>query len=429
MKHLLSVAFVALLLTTSAMAATEETKEQAIQDGLAWIASTQSVSGSEGWWSYSNDGTLAATGAAALAFVEEGHWHPDSAYYVQTMRALTYMFNRALVDSRFGVETAVSQRYAEDYNNDGDYTNDGGNDQAIYFEPGNSDRRVYTTGICVPVVFALGEALGPDTVIGMGSPAVSGMTYRELMQDLVDWFCWGQVEPDRGNYRGGWRYDANYPTADNSTAQWGALPMLYGEGWGMTVPPYVKTELDLWVTYIQNANGGSGYDSPSSYVNVSKTGGLLLEFAALGRGLGDSNVQAALAFIDSRWNTTPSSDWYGNLNHPYAMWAVYKALSVYGLTDYIQSGCPTLVDILVGIDMPAAPGGFTIGFDCDPHVSAAGDWFSHYCDYLVGIQNANGSWNGYSYWTGAMATGWYVNIINATGVPDWEPCVHVIVGP
>jgi hypothetical protein len=395
------------------MAATEEAKQQAIDDGLAWLASTQTISGAEGYWSYANNGTVAATASAALAFIEEGYLPGDASIYDDVVtRAVTYVFNRATVDGRFGVETAGYERYAEDYNNDSVY--DDGNDEAIYFDPGYYTRRVYTTGIVTPVVYALGEAFGTGTVVGVGSAAISGKTYGEAMQDIVDWFSWGQVEPNRGSYRGGWRYDANYSESDNSTAQWGALPLLYAADWGLGVPQYVFNELTLWVNYIQNANGGSGYTNSGNYVNVAKTGGLLLELAALGVPVTDTRVVKAVSFISSRWNNGPSGTWYGNLNHAYAMWAVYKGLQVYGFITPFDCGPK---DIPVGTGIPAAPGGFNICFDAFPAVSTAGDWYSHYCDYLVGIQNGTGSWNGYSYWTGALATGWYINIINAVPVP------------
>ncbi|HOX25778.1 MAG TPA: FG-GAP-like repeat-containing protein [Candidatus Krumholzibacteria bacterium] len=411
-----------------AMAATEQVKRQAIDSGLVWLAVNQTRAGDEGYWPYENTGTLAATAAAALAFIEEGYL-PGADVVINEVNygdvvgyALNYMFNRALVDTRFGVEYAVYERYAEDYNNDGIYGE--GNDQAIYFEPGDSNRRLYTTGICTPVVYALGVALGRDTVIGRGTAVVENMTYAEAMQDLIDWFSFAQVEPNLGNWRGGWRYDANYSSSDNSTAQWGALPLLYGISWGLGTPNYVFAELELWVNYIQNANGGSGYSYPWEYVNVSKTGGLLLQMRAIGRPLEHERVQAAINYINSYWNTYPSGTWYGNLNHPYAMWAVYKGLEIYGLTDVIMSFNHL---VMIGTDMPAAPGGFTIGYEQDPSLSLAGDWYSHYSDYLVSIQNANGSWNGYDYWTGYLASAWYINILNAGGniPPPGNPYIEM----
>jgi hypothetical protein len=400
---------------SNAMAATEETKQLSIDNGLAWLASTQVTSGTEGYWPYGSDGTLAATGSAALAFIEEGYLPGDGSIYDAVVtKAVTYIFNRATVDTRFGVETAGYERYAEDYSNDGS-PYDEGNDEAIFFNPGNSGRNVYTTGIIAPVVYALGNELGTGAVVGIGSAAISTKTYAQAMQDIVDWFSWGQVEPNRGNYRGGWRYDANYSESDNSTAQWGSLPLLYAADWGLGVPQYVFDELELWVNYIQNPSGGSGYSTPYNYVNVAKTGGLLLELAAIGAPVGDPRVVAAVGFINSRWNNGPGSTWYGNLNHPYAMWGVYKGLQVYGFLDNFDCGPE---DILIGHGMPAAPGGFSICSDAAPTTSAAGDWYSHYCDYLVGIQNVGGSWSGYSHWTGALATGWYINILNAVLIPE-----------
>jgi len=429
------------LLSASAFAATEQAKQQAIDDGLAWLASTQTTSGSEGYWSYSNDGTLAATGSAALAFIEEGYLPGNNVviggnnYGDVVGKAVNYIFNRATADTRFsngGRETAGYTRIAEDYNNDGNWDTTEGNNQALYFNPGSSNRNVYTTGIVAPVVYALGEALGKNTTVGRGS-VTSSMTYGQVMQDVVDWFSWGQVEPSQGNYRGGWRYDANFSTSDQSTAQWGALPMLYADAWGLGRPEYVNNELKLWVDYTQNDNGGVGYENDSRYVNVSKTGGALIEMKAMGwsEGVNNSNtsdnsivneVDAALDYINSRWNVAPYGTWYGNLNHPYAMWAVYKALQVYGKLSTHDNGTPgdPTDDFLVGFGIPNAPGGYIIGQEWNTtHIfSQAGDWFSHYCDLLVGLQNSDGFWTGYTNnWTGALATGWYVNILNAAGAP------------
>ena len=452
MKKLLALSALALMLGMSGLAngATQQEIQQAIDEGLANLAGTQSVSGSEGYWSLSNNGTVATTATAVLAFVEEG-FLPGADVIIDTGggpvnygdvvgRACNYVFNRATVDTRFtsigpgGKETAGYLRYAEDYNNNG-LLDDGGNNQALYFNPGASTRNVYTTGIVAPAVYALGQALGPDTAVGTGT--VAGMTYRQVMRDVIDWFSWGQVEPNVGPggiYRGGWRYDANYSSSDNSTGQWGALPILYGSSWGLPTPQYVKNELNLWTNYIQylgaNASlyGSSGYSSPTTYNNVAKTGGLLLELAVLGAGPGDARVQAAMGFINSRWNNGPSGTWYGNLNHPYAMWATYKGLDVYSNTDleYYVSGTKTPAgpnDFWVAKGMSSAVGGLTIGQDWDPQTSANDDWYSHYCDYLEGIQNVNGSWTGYSSWYGPLATGWNINILNATGTPPPPPTI------
>ena len=427
-KAAVLLALVALLGWSSlALAATEQAKQQAIDDGLAWLAQTQAVAGGEGYWPYANNGTLAATGSAALAFIEEGYLPGNDVIIGGTNygdvvgRACNYVFNRAQADQRFGWEYGGYPHHAEDYNNNGILDDFGSNRQAIFFNPGNYARNVYTTGIVCPVVAALGDALGRDTLVGRGA-LTANMTYRQVLRDVMDWFSWGQVEPNMGGWRGGWRYDANYSSSDNSTAQWGALPILYGQAWGMDTPQFVKDELLYWTTRVQHAQdgswmaGGSGYTDAWSYVNMSKTGGLMLEFAAMGIPLADTRVQNAIGFMEwgNHWVEGPSGTWYGNINHPYAMWAVYKALSYYGVNS-----------------ISTAPGGFTIGQEWDPMLSLPGDWYAHYCEALVNLQNANGSWTGYTEWTGALATGWYINILNAQGVPEPiipEPSTFALLG-
>jgi hypothetical protein len=427
--HIVLTIVISLILANIAVGATQQQKRAAIDKGLAFLANTQTVVGDEGSWPYSNNGTLAATATVVLAFVEEGYL-PGEDVIIDTGSgpvnygdvvglAVNYIFNRAQSASAYGwtnhgEETAGYLRYAEDYNSNGNPSDDGGNDQAIWFNPGNYDRSIYTTGIVAPTVYALGEILGRDTVINRGSAVVASLTYKQLMQDIVDWFSWAQVEPDRGNFRGGWRYAPNYATSDNSTAQWGALPLLYGQTWGLGTPAHVYAELDLWVHHVQNPNGGSGYTYAYDIVNVAKTGGLLLELAAIGYEVGDPEVDNALAFINSRWNSGPSGTWYGNLDHPYAMWAVYKALEVYGFTEMNDNGTSgSYDDFLIGFGIFNAPGGITIGQEPAVQVSLAGDWYSHYMDLLVNRQYSNGSWDGYGYWTGALAAGWYINILNA----------------
>ncbi|MFN9391151.1 MAG: PEP-CTERM sorting domain-containing protein, partial [Betaproteobacteria bacterium] len=45
------------------------------------------------------------------------------------------------------------------------------------------------------------------------------------------------------------------------------------------------------------------------------------------------------------------------------------------------------------------------------------NWWQDYNDWLVSSQAANGSWGGYSYWTGNLATAFYLPILGGTEIP------------
>jgi hypothetical protein len=244
-------------------------------------------------------------------------------------------------------------------------------------------REVYETGMIMQTLVASST---PERIVTVGPFA--GMTYRQVMQDVVDWAAFGQT--DSGSGQGGWRYYANQGSSDNSTAQWPVLGLVAAEQWGIFAPSFVKTELRIWTNYIQNANGGSGYDSPGYLVNESKTGGLLVQMHYLGDDATTPRAQAALGYLNTTWNS-PLNFWDGNRGHPYAMFSIFKGLELTGVATIPNA--------------PATP------------ETPAGDWFGDYADLLVNSQNADGSWNGYFDWNTWLSTGWYVVILQATVFP------------
>jgi hypothetical protein len=138
-----------------------------------------------------------------------------------------------------------------------------------------------------------------------------------------------------------------------------------------------------------------------------------------------NEVDKALDFIKQHWNDGPNG-WYGNLLHPYAMWAVYKALGHYGF--WRKYGDKSDEDFYIGFEMPSALGNFEIGhdyWDGNPNDkksgvhSLVGDWYSHYCEVLVENQDSDGYWPGIAgAFEPVLATSWYINILNApAGVP------------
>ena len=390
---------VVLLLTSVATAATEAEKQAAIDGGLAWLAASQQTNGR---WEFGDDYyDTAATGSALLAFLEEGYREGQDVVINGTNYGdvigdgLQYIFSKAQ-------KVAISNQPA------GDPDSNGNGFGVKFVLGGNNNRDTYVTGLVLPAIASTGT---PNKIVG-GTGQAAGMTYQQVVQDTVDYFAFGQE--DSGNPRGGWRYYANSHSADNSTGQWPPMGMLFAQKMGVSAPAFVKDELAHWIEYIQNPNGGSGYDNPTNMVNESKTGSLLVEMALAGDDtsgvaydLNHADTQAALDYLNANWRNTPSGTWYGNFGHPYAMWSIYKGLeSTIGLND------TTWITNL-------NPQGTA---QIDP--GDTWNWYEDYSESLVQSQNANGSWSGYSYWTGPLATAWNINILNATrinipaGIPE-----------
>ena len=97
------------------------------------------------------------------------------------------------------------------------------------------------------------------------------------------------------------------------------------------------------------------------------------------------------------------------------MWAVYKALETLmgGVT-----GAGPISNLHIRTT------------DLDP--GAVWNWWEDYCQWLVLNQNLDGSWDGYSYWGGALQAAWYINILNATttggGGEVPEPATMILLG-
>jgi len=390
----------------AAHAATETEKKVAIDAGLEWLAQTQNLT--TGGWESAGDVfyDTAATGASLLSFLEEGHKAGTAVvingtdYGDVVGRGLTYLFNKA-------TPYAISVEPA------GNPDADGNGIGVKFVTGGNNNRDTYVTGLVLPAIASTGTpnaivTTGPLAGRTDGSGPGGAWTYKDVVQNTVDYFAYGQA--DSGTARGGWRYYADYNQSDNSTAQWPVIGMLFAEKMGVTAPQFVKDELKYWIAYIQNPNGGSGYDNPNTYVNVSKTGGLLAEMYFAGVDLGDTaydtshpDVQAALAFIDDRWQNGPSSTWYGNFAHPYAMWSAYKGL-----------------EVMIGLEDTAWITNLHAAGVIDPEDTW--NWWEDYCEWLVNNQTASGYWDGYPpNWNAYLATPWNINILAATEVAPPPP--------
>jgi len=340
-------------------AASEDEINQAIADGLSCLAANQNSDGSFGS-GYDTDYTIAQTAEAVLAFENEGHFPGGgTAYSENVSKGLDYIFGYAHDMTTVDV---IGQPDVDA----------NGNGIGVYF-CSSSSRSIYNTGI---VMTAIVGSNTPDRVVTTGSQA--GRTYEEVMIDTVDYVAFGQN--DAGTATGGWRYYANYGNSDNSVSQWPVLGLIAAEQWGIIAPAFVKDDLNIWIDYIQNdASGGSGYDSPTNWVNVAKTGALLIEQYYVGDTKATPRVIAAANYINTNWAVD-------NKGNYYAMYGVFKGLEL------LEIGT---------IPLPA--GTF--------------DWYDDYTTYLVDEQEDDGCWPPGGYGTVELNTDWAILILQGTVFP------------
>lgn len=402
MKKTLIATSVMVTLTLGAaglvQAATEAEKRAAIDKGLAYLATIQNGDGS-----FDGGGTdylIAQTGSALLAFLEEkDNWGVNAAAYQKVVdNGLNYLLSKA-------VTVNISPQTAGNPDSDS-------NGLGVHFFSGDHNRDTYITGLALPAIAASGT---PNKVVASGP--LTGWTYKQVVQNTVDYFAYGQNEGPTAA-QGGWRYYANSAAAqgsDQSTTQWPVIGSLFATEMGVLAPNFMKTELAKWANYIQRPDtGAAGYNGPySANGELNETGALLIMQDFLGWGTNDDRVKKALGYINTHWQETADL-WDGNFGHPYAMWAIYKGLeSTIGLADN------TFITNLHDQGLAVIDPGDTW------------NWWEDYCQSLVASQNPGGSWGGYWYWGSAMATAWNINILAATKIPDNpvpEPSTMLLFG-
>ena len=338
-----------------AQASTSAEKQAAIDRGLAYLASTQNANGS---WSYGGY-EPAATAAALLAFTEQKYkplgWNgPD--YSLHVTKATNYI-----------LQNAVTLPFAPA----GNWWGFGAGLSGIQMAAANGEN-TYTTGLAVPALARLvtnpyggSPIYTPATVIGgTGNAVVDGKTYAQVIQGMVNSFTYYQSGPATGNRYGGWRYYAGNNDSDMSTTQWGPISYLFAsQVAGVNIPDgTVKTALQAWLAVCQYANGGVDYQPGSGIVNATHAGGLLVSNFFAGGGGSAAN---ALTWLNGDWHNGPSSTWWGNEGHPYAMWAVYKSLE----TLYGTSGAGPISNLHAQ----------TTSIDA----GATWNWWEDYCQWLV----------------------------------------------
>ncbi len=267
---------------------------------------------------------------------------------------------------------------------------------------------IYTTGHVAPPIAYYGSS-NPNAVATLTGP-LHGMTWAQIAQGITNEFSASQNSTQDGIVDGGWRYYFGERDADMSTTQWAIIALLYDQALSAVTPTTVKEHLKVWLAAVQvSGQGGAGcYQPDPSICEQSDTGGMLLGLKLVGYDVSNSQVQLALGFLDTRWTELANRTYYGNFGHPYAMFSVYKGLETFiGLRDTTY-----ITNLLTG-DCGTGRG--------HPPGSGPCNWWEDYNEWLVLDQNHDGSWTGYGYWYGPLATAYDIIILGATLVPTGEP--------
>jgi len=343
------------------------TLEEALDDGLAWLAAQQNPDGS---WGSDLMWSLAKTALAVYKLEMHGYsLYPDPfdaqygyQYLPHILAGLDYIFAHGYIIDISDPQPAQPAGYVDgapvEFGVFFDELGDG------HGEGGGAP--TYNTAICLLAIAASGH---PEFVVTSPGNDLDTWGYGGVMGNVVDYLAWGQT--DFGYGRGGWSYghtNASGDRSDESNTGWVTLALAAAEEYGFLTPGWVRGELDLWVNYIQDPtdgdteDGGAYYTGPgegAAWVNMLRTGNLLQQQAFLGDTTASPRVQNALAFIENNWNQPLDYGWRGTPSSYHTTYTVMKGLEALGIADI---GSPPF------------------------------DWFQDFVDALLAEQFPDGSW-------------------------------------
>jgi len=371
----------------------------AIDEGLWYLHKTQnrrSAPQLDGYW----NGATAATAANVNAFEVNGHLESgsfDNPYVETVNRGLRYTFTRL-----FRQNLSVQPLGNPDSN---------GNGYGLYTDYPDG----YQCGILMDAIIASGT---PAAIAPTGIAEVIGRTYKDIIQDIVDYYAYSAYDYAGGIYPvlGGWRYSANqFP--DNSAAQWGAVGLIPAEHkWGCVVPSWVKTSNADWLRYSQDVTGADagvfGYTGESPIFGpYATTPSGMVQLAMNGIGRGNPMWNRSETFMRDHFGDAAGEGQYSvNVKEfYYGLFAFVKAMLLH---DSNGDGTPEPIQYLQSstIGVPALD---WYSAQMPPYGTDSTDGVAR---SLLKDQTASGYWSGHS-WTSEtdpLVTAWAIMMLRRT---------------
>ena len=373
----------------------------AIDEGLWHLHKTQYRTTSAGLDLGDWTTTLGFYGLSAAnlnAFHVNGHGQhgpSDNPYTETTARGMNRLF-QFLAANSIAAQTNPLGTFSPDGN---------GNGLGVRV---NQSYAFYQGGMLIDAIVASGT---PNAVAASGPANVIGRTYRDIVQDMVDYYLYCQYDSGGG---GGWRYNCNeFP--DNSVAQWAAIGIIAAERqWGITVPSIAKRWNRYWLDYSQHANGSFGYTDTSSVWGpyaTTPSGMVQMAMDGIGRGTpegaNDPSWDRAETFL--RDNFTNGGGYASNIRaYYYGLFSFTKAMLLHDSNGDSVAEPITLL-------RSSTPGVLPIDWYADPVHGVART--------LVNDQTASGHWTGHDP-DGSQApfeTAWAIMMLNRTVFESGAP--------
>ena len=198
----------------------------------------------------------------------------------------------------------------------------------------------------------------------VGTLGIRGLTYKNIVQDIVDTtgYCQnsGDNSSSNGSDNGGaWQYYCanspfyynNYEYNDNSPSQWDAIGMIganRGAGFGISVPQIIRDTNQVWMTWSEDwagtigvypttgaTRGSYGYNAIDSFpwgpFADTPSGMVQLTFDNVGRtasGAEDQRWNMAETFYHDNFcnSTTAYNSYYAPRNYSYGFFSFTKSM-------------------------------------------------------------------------------------------------------
>lgn len=344
----------------------------AIDDGLWYLHGRQTRSETAQWLygTWNERYQEGATASAIQAFEINGHLELGDVRedpYVETVsRGLHSLF------SLLTVQNISAQTYGDPDSN--------GNGIGISVNTGRLP--IYQGGMVMDAIASSGSA---NTFADTGPSGVVNRTYKDIAQDMIDQYAWGQY--DSATVGGGWRYYWNQHP-DNSAAQWGAIGVLaLKHVFDLDLPQWAKDRNNAWLDY---SFSGTGFGYTGKGAGQAQTPSGMVQMPMDEKDTSDPRWIASESTVTKNW-----ANWYKNTNNYYALFALTKAMRL------------ALPNPIVNLTGPGTYNGL--------------DWFS---DPVSGVRrtliddnfaSGNGSFAGASTWvSGDLADAWGVIMLTPT---------------